>query len=71
MQSPGDSEPLGSSLHWPAAELQLYMTGAGVGVGTGVGFGTGATHEYLMPFGHASHCPFEVWQLAAHAALLA
>ena len=44
MQSPGDSEPFGSSLHWPVAELQLYMTGAGVGAGAGhggVGAGTG------------------------------
>ena len=41
MQSPGDSEPLGSSLHWQVVVLQLYITaGVGAGVGTGVG-GTG------------------------------
>ena len=33
MHSPGDSEPFGSSLHWPTVVLQLYMTGAGAGVG--------------------------------------
>jgi hypothetical protein len=27
MQSPGDSKPLGSSLHWPAVVSQLYITG--------------------------------------------
>ena len=39
MHSPGDCEPLGSSLHWPVATLQLYMVGVGGGVGAGVGFG--------------------------------
>jgi hypothetical protein len=44
MQSPGDSEPLGSSLHWPDVVSQLYMAGVGAGgagVGTGVGTGAG------------------------------
>ena len=39
MQCPGNSEPLGFSLHWPAVVSQLYMTGVGVGVGFGVGCG--------------------------------
>jgi hypothetical protein len=33
--SPDDSEPLGSFLHWPVAELQVYVTGVEAGVGTG------------------------------------
>jgi hypothetical protein len=41
MHSPGDSDPSGSSLHWPAVVSQLYMTGVGAGVGTGVGAGVG------------------------------
>ena len=38
MHSPGDSEPSGSSTHWPtvAVALQLYTTGVGTGVGAGV-----------------------------------
>ena len=75
MHSPGDSEPSGSRTHWPAVELQLYMTGVGAGVGTGVGFGVGtgvggAALQVAMhspgdsePSGSSLHLPAVVSQL--------
>ena len=52
MHSPGDSEPLGSSLHRPVAELQLYMTS--VGTHTGVGENAPVVFENALPGGHAA-----------------
>jgi hypothetical protein len=75
MHPPADSEPCGSSVHCPVAELQLYMTGVGAGVGMGVGAGVGAgvgtsVLQVVMhwpgdsaPRGSSVHRPIVVLQL--------